>query len=143
VQEGTGPQVDAEKKKITGIEKRNIQKGKRGRLREAKIFDKQVIDETRWELLNLWHGMEAVLQWDRAWERTTTWISEGGRTLDWTITSELRWSRELKLMVRAHTLTADPSYERYLEETESDIVQEGDRILLLFRKLEDSTDRAG
>jgi hypothetical protein len=38
----------------------------RGRPREAKIFDKKVIDETRWELLKLWHGKDAVLQWDRA-----------------------------------------------------------------------------
>jgi len=33
----------------------------------------------------------------------------GGRTLDWIITSELRRSRrsrELKMMVRAHTITA-------------------------------------
>jgi hypothetical protein len=85
--------------------------------------------------LKLWHGKEAVPQWDRAWERTTTWESEGGRTLDWTITSELRRSRELKLMVRAHTLTADPSYERYLEETESDSVQEGDRILVSLQEI--------
>jgi hypothetical protein len=99
---GQAHQMDAEKKKMTGIEKRSIRKG---RPREAKIFDKTVIDETGWELLKLWHRKEAVLQWDRAWERTTTWESAGGRTLDWTITSELRSSRELKLMVRAHTLT--------------------------------------
>jgi hypothetical protein len=38
-------------------------------------------------------------------------------------------------MVRAHTLTADPSYERYLEETESDSVQEGDRILVSVQEI--------
>jgi hypothetical protein len=129
---GQAHQMSAEKKKMTGIEKRSI---RRGRPREAKIFGKKVIDETRWELLKLWLGKGAVLQWDRAWERTTTWESEGGRTLDWTITSELRWSRELKLMVRAHTLTADPSYERYLEETESDSVQEGDWILVSLQEI--------
>jgi hypothetical protein len=47
----------------------------------------------------------------------------------------LRRSRELKLMVRAHTLTADPSYERYLEVTESDSVQEGDRILVALQEI--------
>jgi hypothetical protein len=107
---GQAHQMDAEKKKMKGIEKRSM---RRGGPREAKIFEKKVIDETRWELLKPWHGKEAVLQWDRAWERTTTWESEGGRTLDWTVTSELRRSRELKLMVRAHALTSDPSYERY------------------------------
>ena len=59
--------------------------------------------------MKLWHGKEAVLQWDRAWERTTGWESEGGRTMD---------------------VTTDTSYERYLEETESDSEQEGDRILV-------------
>jgi hypothetical protein len=43
--------------------------------------------------------------------------SEGGRTLDWTLTSELRRSRGLKLMVRAHTITADPSYRELLRGT--------------------------
>jgi hypothetical protein len=129
---GQAHQMDAEKKKMTGIEKWSI---RRGRPREARIFDKKVIDETRWELLKLWHGKEAVLQWDRAWERTTPWESEGGRTLGWTITLELRRIRELKLMVRAHTLTADPSYERYLEEPESDRVQEGDRILVSLQEV--------
>jgi hypothetical protein len=43
--------------------------------------------------------------------------------------------RELKLMVRAHTLTSDPSYERYLEKTESDRVQEGDRILVSLQEI--------
>ena len=56
---------------------------------EVKIFDTKVIDETRWELLKLWHGKEAVYQWDRTWERTTTWELEGGRTLDWTLTTGL------------------------------------------------------
>ena len=60
---GQAHQIDAEKKEMTGIENRSI---RRGRPREAKIFDKKVIDETRWELLKLWHGKEAVLRWDRA-----------------------------------------------------------------------------
>jgi hypothetical protein len=45
---GQAHQIDAEKKKMTWIEKRSI---RRGRPREGKIFD-----ETRWELLKLWHG---------------------------------------------------------------------------------------
>ena len=32
-------------------------------------------------------------------------------------------------------LTANPSYERYLEETESDSVQEGDRILVSLQEI--------
>jgi len=43
---------------------------------------KKVIDETRRELLELWHGKEAVHQWDRAWERTTTWELEEGERWD-------------------------------------------------------------
>jgi hypothetical protein len=51
------------------------------------------------------------------------------------ITSELRRSRELQMMVRAHTLTADPSYERYLGEEESSSVKEGDRILVPLQEI--------
>jgi len=41
----------------------------------------------------------------------------------------------LKLMVRAHTLTADPSYEQYLEEHESNRVQQGDRIMVPLKEI--------
>jgi hypothetical protein len=51
------------------------------------------------------------------------------------ITSELRRSRELKMMVRAHTLTTDPSYERYLGEDKSNSVKEGDRILVPLQEV--------
>ena len=108
--------------------------GEEGR-RRARSSTKKVIDETRWELLKLWHGAEAANKWDREWERTTSWDSEGGRILDWTLTSELRRSRGLKLMVRAHTLTADPSYEQYLEERESNRVQQGDRIMVPLQEI--------
>jgi hypothetical protein len=94
-----------------------------------------VIDETRWELLKLWCGNAAVQQWDEAWEGTAKWELGGGRTLDWSITSELRRSRELQMMVRAHTLTADPSYERYLGEDESSSIKEGDRILAPLQEI--------
>jgi hypothetical protein len=40
---GQAHQIDAEKKEMTGIQKRSI---RRGRPREAKIFDQKVIDET-------------------------------------------------------------------------------------------------
>ena len=54
--------------------------------------------------------------------------TRGGRTLDWIITLELRRSRELKMMVRAHRLSADQSYERYLGE-------DGDRILVPLQQV--------
>ena len=38
-------------------------------------------------------------------------------------------------MVRAHTLTADPSYERYLGEDESSSVKDGDRILVPLQEI--------
>jgi hypothetical protein len=38
-------------------------------------------------------------------------------------------------MVRAHTLTADPSYEQYLEEQESNRVQQGDRIMVPLQEI--------
>jgi hypothetical protein len=39
------------------------------------------------------------------------------------------------MMVRAHTLTTDPSYERYLGEDESSSVKEGDRILVPLQQI--------
>ena len=39
------------------------------------------------------------------------------------------------MMVRAHTLTADPSYERYLGEDESSSVKDGDRILVPLQEI--------
>jgi hypothetical protein len=123
---------DAAKKKTMRRDKRSI---RRGAPPEKKVYDKKAIDETRWKLLKLWCGNAAVQRWEEAWERTTNWELGGGRTLDWTITSELRRSRELKLMVRANMLTADPSYERYLKENESNSIKEGDRILVPLQKV--------
>jgi ribonuclease HI len=129
---GQAHQTEAEKKQTMRRDKRSI---RRGAPREKKVSDKKVIDETRWELLKLWCGNAAVQEWDEAWERTAKWELGGGRTLDWSITSELRRSRELQMMVRAHTLTADPSYERYLGEEESSSVKEGDRILVPLQEI--------
>ncbi len=116
------------------------------RMEGGRFFDKKVIDDPRWELLKLWYGPEAANKWDREWERTTSWESEGGRTLDWTLTLELRrglLSRGLKLMVRAHTLTADPSYEQYLEEHEATGFSKEIGSWFLCRKSVGNTDRAG
>jgi hypothetical protein len=129
---GQAHQTEAAKKQTMRRDKRSI---RRGAPREKKVWDKKVIDETRWELLKLWCGNAAVQQWDEAWERTAKLELGGGRTLDWSITSELRRSRELQMMVRAHTLTADPSYERYLGEDESSNVKDGDRILVPLQEI--------
>ena len=114
-------------------QKRSI---KKGGTKGSKITDKQVIDETRWELLKHWNHDKAILEWDKEWRRTVEWENKGGRTLNWTVSSSLMQSRELTTTVRAHTLTVDPSFESYLKETESAQVGKQSRILVPLHEID-------
>ena len=99
--------------------RRQKRSSNKGGAKGSKITDKQVIDETRWELLKHWNHDKAVMEWNKEWRRTVEWENEGGRTLNWTVSSSLMQSRELTTTVRAHALTADPSVASYPQATES------------------------
>ena len=70
---------------------------------------------------------------------TTRWESQGGRTLNWSITSALRIERNLSTMIRPQALTADPSFDDYWEPSHNTIEIEGhERLYVPLYEMEDS-----